>query len=265
MEMNQLKIISQNGKFVTDSREVAEMVGREHNALMKTIRVYIRYLTKGDFTLSEFFIESTYQDSTGRKLPHFYITKKGCEMVANKMTGEKGVLFTATYVTKFEEMENQLIQGVPSYMIDNPVQRAEKWIEEQKERQSLLVSNDKKDQIIGELKPKADYVDSILKNKGLVAINQVAKDYGMSAQEMNKVLHKLGVQYKQGKQWLLYRKYDKDGYVHSETIPITRSDGRLDVTMNTKWTQKGRVFIYKLLKSQQGVIPLIEREENPTG
>jgi anti-repressor protein len=152
----------------------------------------------------------------------------------------------------------------PSYMIDNPVERAEKWIEEQKEKQLLLVSNDKKDQIIGELKPKADYTDSILKNKGLVNIGQIAKDYGMSANALNKELHELKVQYKQGEQWLLYRTYHDKGYTHSSTIDIVRSDGRSEVKMNTKWTQKGRLFIYNLLK-QENILPVIEREENPTG
>ncbi|WP_438312319.1 Rha family transcriptional regulator [Sporosarcina sp. FA9] len=106
--MNQLKVVFTNGQLVTDSRDVAEMVDREHNALLKSIRSYLQYLTQGGFARSEFFIENTYQDPTGRTLPSFLLTKKGCDMVANKMTGEKGVLFTATYVTRFEEMEKTL-------------------------------------------------------------------------------------------------------------------------------------------------------------
>lgn len=106
--MNQLKVVSQNGQLVTDSRDVAKMVDREHSGLMKSIRGYIQHLTKGDITLSEFFIDSSYKDSTGRTLPCYLITRKGCDMVANKMTGQKGVLFTAEYVTRFEEMEQEL-------------------------------------------------------------------------------------------------------------------------------------------------------------
>lgn len=116
----------------------------------------------------------------------------------------------------------------------------------------------KQRQIIGELKPKADYVDKILKNKGLVTITQIAKDYGMSGQQMNNLLHDLGIQYKQSGQWLLYREYHDKGYTHSETVDITRSDGRADVKMNTKWTQKGRLFLYDLLKID-GILPVIER------
>lgn len=95
-----------------------------------------------------------------------------------------------------------------------------------------------KNQIISELKPKADYYDEILKNPGLVTITQIAKDYGMSGKKMNDILHSLGIQYKKSGQWLLYDRYSKNGYTHSETVDITRSDGRPDVKMNTKWTQK---------------------------
>lgn len=116
-----------------------------------------------------------------------------------------------------------------------------------------------KNQLIGELKPKADYVDRILQNKGLVTITQIAKDYGMSGREMNEKLHDLGIQYKQSDQWLLYAPYQKCGYTHSDTIDITRSDGRSDVKMNTKWTQKGRLFLYEKLKSA-GIYPVIERD-----
>lgn len=114
------------------------------------------------------------------------------------------------------------------------------------------------EQIISELKPLADYTDAILKNKGLVTITQIAKDYGMSGQELNQMLHKLKIQYKLGEQWLLYVKYQKCGYTHSETVDIRHKDGRPDVKMNTKWTQKGRLFLYELLK-KRGVVPVVEQ------
>ena len=120
------------------------------------------------------------------------------------------------------------------------------------------VLNQKQQQIIGELKPRADYTDRILKNKGLVTITQIAKDYGMSGQAMNRILHRLKVQYKQSGQWLLYRDHQGKGYTHSETIDIVRKDGRPDIKMNTKWTQKGRLFLYELLK-ENDVLPDIEK------
>lgn len=147
-------------------------------------------------------------------------------------------------------------------MINNPefgIQLLTKLKEEREEKEILRKETIEKDKIIGGLKPKADYADIILKNKGLVTITQIAKDYGMTAQEMNRLLHKLKVQYNQSKQWLLYKKYADKGYVHSETVPITRTNGSADISMNTKWTQRGRLFIYQLLKSN-GILPNIERD-----
>lgn len=113
-------------------------------------------------------------------------------------------------------------------------------------------------QQMAELRPKADYCDVILKSNGLSTINAIAKDYGMSGKAMNKKLHELGVQYKQGDIWLLYSKYQDKGYTQSQTIDIKRADGRPDVTMHTKWTQKGRLFLYELLKNVD-ILPVIEQ------
>ena len=131
--------------------------------------------------------------------------------------------------------------------------------EEREQRQLLQFECNKQKQIIGELKPKADYTDIILQSKSLVTVTQIAKDYGMSGTAMNEMLHRYGIQYKQSGQWLLYSKYHNNGFTHSETVTITHSDGRTGTVMNTKWTQKGRLFIYNLLKSY-GILPVIERD-----
>lgn len=246
-----MKIVSINGKLLVDSREVAEMVTKPHNDLMKSIRTYAEYLTQGNFPLSEFFIESSYQDSTGRTLPCYLLTRKGCDMVANKMTGEKGVLFTATYVTKFEEMERQLSNPA----IQLPQNYKEALL-------ALVASVEKVEQLEvenAELRTKVKYVDQILMSKATMTITQIAKDYGLSGPQLNKILHEERVQYKQNKQWLLYQKYSDKGYTRSETIDITRSNGDPDVTLNTRWTQKGRLFIHELL-GKRGIVPFMDRQ-----
>lgn len=134
---------------------------------------------------------------------------------------------------------------------DAIIEMIEQW---KAERESRLIA----EQRVNELTPKATYYDQILSNKSLVTITQIAKDYGMSGKEMNKVLHDLKVQYKQGNTWLLYSKYQKTGWTHSETTVIRKFDGSMKVVMNTKWTQKGRLGIYELLKTK-GIIPLIEQ------
>lgn len=108
--MNQLQVINRDGQLLVDSREVAEMIDVRHSDLLERIRGYVQHLTNGKFRPLDFFVSSTFKDAKGEYRPRYLLTKKGCEMVANKMTGEKGVLFTAAYVTKFEEMEKKLQQ-----------------------------------------------------------------------------------------------------------------------------------------------------------
>lgn len=119
-------------------------------------------------------------------------------------------------------------------------------------------------QLIGELKPKADYTDRILSSKGTVPTTAIAKDYGMSAKALNQKLHELRVIYRMGSQWFLYAKYQAKGYTHSKTFDFKHSDGRPDCKMQTEWTQKGRLFLYQLLK-KHGVLPMIEREDQEAG
>ena len=131
---------------------------------------------------------------------------------------------------------------------------------EQEQNKQLTETCSQQQQVIGELKPKADYVDKILKSNSLVTITQIAKDYGMSGQGMNKVLHDLHIIYSCNKQWLLYSQHQAKGYTFSETVDIPREDGTTKVVMNTKWTQKGRLFLYETLK-KRNLLPLIERKE----
>lgn len=113
--MNDLIIFEENGKFYTDSRDVARMIEKRHDNLIRDIHGYCKIIADLNFEVSEFFIESSYTDGTGRTLPCYQCTKKGCEMIANKMTGKKGVIFTATYVSAFEKMQ-EFIKGASSYV-----------------------------------------------------------------------------------------------------------------------------------------------------
>ncbi|HDG5755304.1 TPA: phage antirepressor KilAC domain-containing protein [Staphylococcus aureus] len=108
--------------------------------------------------------------------------------------------------------------------------------------QNLLLQQE-----IGELKPKADYVDEILKSTGTLATTQIAADYGISAQKLNKLLHEARLQRKVNKQWVLYTEHMGKSYTDSDTIPIVRSDGREDTVLQTRWTQKGRLKIHEIM------------------
>lgn|SRR5699024_5698659 len=118
------------------------------------------------------------------------------------------------------------------------------------EREQRLIA----EQRVSELQPKASYYDLILQNKSLLSVSQIAKDYGKSARWLNNKLHELGVQYNQSGTWLLYQNHAENGYTQSTTHPISDTKNKLF----TKWTQKGRLFIYELLKDE-GILPMIER------
>lgn len=117
-----------------------------------------------------------------------------------------------------------------------------------------------KNQQIAEMKPKATYYDVILSSTNVMPMRALAKDYGQSAQWMNNKLHELGVQYKQGNTWLLYQKYATLGYTNTKTHSYTRTDGTKGSKVHTYWTQKGRLFIYELLK-KENIIPKMEKEQ----
>lgn len=113
-----------------------------------------------------------------------------------------------------------------------------------------------KQQII-EMKPKVNYYDLVLNCKDLVSISVIAKDYGKSAKWLNQYLSHKKVQFKQGGIWLLYQKYAEQGYTSTKTHSINGRDGDVHVKPHTYWSQKGRLFIYELLKAD-GIYPQIE-------
>ena len=145
-------------------------------------------------------------------------------------------------------------------LLDNPdmaIAALQKLKEERQLRLQVQEEVAQKNQIIQELQPKATYYDLVLQNKSLVAISVIAKDYGMSAKKMNKILHELKIQFKQGNTWLLYQKYAGKGYTQSKTHTIDADYSK----MHTCWTQKGRLFLYDLLKNKKGILPLIEQKD----
>ena len=130
----------------------------------------------------------------------------------------------------------------------------------EKELSTLRLECKVQSQQIAELKPKASYYDLVLQCKDLLSMTEIAKDYGMSAKGMNSKLHELGVQYKQSGIWFLYAKYQDKGYTQTKTQYYIKADGTQGITTHTYWSQKGRLFLYDLLKDN-GILPMIEREQ----
>ena len=139
-------------------------------------------------------------------------------------------------------------------LLDNPdlliasLQELKKTREEKKQLQKevQLLEEDNK------------YLNEILKSKDTILVTVIANDYGMTAQAFNKKLHEMGIQHKIGGTWVLYERYKGEGFVHSKTTEYTKSDNTKGTSVNTEWTQKGRLFLYRKLK-EEGIVPLIEQ------
>ncbi len=131
--------------------------------------------------------------------------------------------------------------------------------EEREKNKELMAAVAIGQQQIAEMKPKATYYDVVLKCRDAVNISVIAKDYGWSAMRMNEYLHEKGIQFKQGDIWLLYQKYAPNGYTKTNTHIYEDSKGIKHTKVHTKWTQKGRLFIYEQLKADD-IYPQIEME-----
>lgn len=140
------------------------------------------------------------------------------------------------------------------------IQLATNLKEEQAKRKALETTVAVQEQQISELQPKASYYDVVLNSPDLIPISTIAKDYGKSAKWLNNYLHEHGIQYKQGDIWLLYQNYAQNGYTSTKTHTLNGHDGLQHTKVHTYWTQKGRLFIYDLLKSD-GFYPSIEKGE----
>lgn len=256
--MNHLKPMEYQNQRILLTSQIAEMYGTNPEVITKNYnRNKERYsLAKDFYCLEGEMLRAFRANGQIDLLPNlnklYLWTEHGALLHAKSLGTDRAWEVYGELVDTYFRIESKTVLPIdyPSALraLANEVER----------KAALAVENTQQKQLIGELKPKADYLDQILSSKSLVTITQISKDYGMSGKEMNRKLHELGVQYKQSGQWLLYSKYHDCGYTHSETVDIEHSDGRSDVVMNTKWTQKGRLFLYNLLK-QNRILPVIER------
>lgn len=258
--MNKLQLINENGKIYVDSRQVAEMIGKDHAMLMRSIRNYEEILATAKLQAPDFFIKSSYLDNQGKLRPCYKLTRKGCDMVANKLTGEKGVLFTAEYVTRFEEMEKQIKtqQLLPDF--NNPVEAARAWANEVEAKQKALVALEQVNKELEEAKPKLTYYDTILNSVGTMTSSQIGADYGMSAIKLNRILNEQKLIKKVNNQWILYAKYQNQGLTESKTFDVEHGS-IVGSYVSTRWTQKGRLKIHEIL-TKLGYVANVDKSIN---
>lgn len=232
-------------QMVVTSLQVAEDFSKQHKNVIQAIE----NLVAENSAAKSLFFESTYE-SRGRRYPMYLINRDGFALLVMGFTGSSALEWKLKYIKAFNSMENLL--NDPDYIIKRSIQILQTRCE------SLLIENQQQKAEIEELKPKANYCDEILQTKDCVTVTQIAKDYGHTATHLNRYLHDLGVQYKVSGQWVLYSKHADKGYVESDTTYKEDRYGVSHAFVSTKWTQKGRLFIYRLLK-ENGVLPLVER------
>lgn len=231
--MREITLRNENGQVATiTSLEVAEMVGKEHNKLLRDIREYCNQLSLSKIGQSDFFEESAYKTERGKEYPCYNVTKKGCEFIAHKLTGVKGTEFTALYINKFHTMEEQLNE----YRLPTTYKEALlQLVEQVEENERLLADNE-------QMKPKADYHDAVLNKEGLITTTVIAKDLGLtSAVKLNNILHRNRIIFKdKSGTWYPYAEYEwliECGYADYQSYDSEYA------TPSLKWTEKGRKWI----------------------
>lgn len=248
---------------ITENDGVQTVSGRE---LHRTLGIETDYphwfprMCEYGFVEGEDFLTKMSESTGGRPATDHIIKLDMAKEICMIQRTEIGRKIRQYFIQAEKKLRN--LQGIDSYTIEDPIERANRWIEEQRAHQEEIKALESKvtikDQQIAELQPKASYYDVVLSSPNLLPISVIAKDYGMSATAMNKLLNNLGIQYKLGDIWLLYQKYAEQGYTSTKTHAHPAPDGNIHTSVHTYWTQKGRLFLYDLLKSND-YLPIMEQ------
>lgn len=252
--MELIKVIQENGEQLVSARE-----------LHKKLEITERFNSWFERMLKYGFIENV--DYTGCKvfnalakqeLDEYILKLDMAKQICMLQRNEIGTKFRLYFIECEKQLKNQF--KVPT-TFKEALQLA---LEQQEKIEALQLENEVKEQQILEYKPKVEYLDTILNSTDTMTVTQIAADYGISGQKLNKILHEARIIRKVGGQWLLYTDEMQKGYTKSETTTIKIKDKvtgeeREKTVLNTKWTQKGRLKIHEILKSQ-GIMANIDKE-----
>ena len=249
------------------SLEASKVAQRRHKDVLRAIRAMEPAWEKvcgRKFALTQ---RSVDMPNGGKRNESIYsLTKEEWLYVATKFNDEA----RARLVVRWKELEEENAPQVPktfreALLLAADQQERIERLEMANKEKSLEIA--KKEEVIEAqtqqieyVKERLSYFDMILNDTSLMSVTSIAKDYGIGAVTLNQWLNELGVQYKQGDKWLLYYQYQAQGYTSTKMIPICDRNGCvIRYKSHTEWTQKGRLFIYNLLKTKRNILPLIER------
>lgn len=243
--MNNLITITVNEKQepVVSGRQLHEALG------VKTpYDKWFPRMAEYGFTENEDFSTFLSESTGGRRAADHVIKLDMAKEIAMIQRTDKGKEVRQYFIQVEKEFNNPVIQ----------MARSLKWADGQMKLMSGQI--EKLELELAEAQKQARYLDIIIESKGSVRVTQIAADYGMSAKMFNKTLHELGIQRNVNGQWILYKKYMGQNYTDSATFDYQDKDGQNKMNMTTTWTQKGRLFLYEILKTND-ILPLIERED----
>lgn len=243
--MSDIILSMQSGEPVASSRQIAENFEKNHNHVLRDIDS----LKKDVSNFGQMFFETTAPDSYGREQRAYLMNRDGFTLLAMGFTGKAALEWKLKYIAAFNEMEKKLAeqpQLTRSQLLATALIAAHEELEE-------------KDKRIAELTPDAEFARAVCIADNCRTATSIAKDYGLTAEKLNKLLYSQRVQYKDSDgQWVLYKPYQGKGYTKNRKgKAIQRSNGKTYIPNTTVWTVEGEKLIHEQLK-KLGITPRIE-------
>ena len=230
-------------KHTMNSREIAEHTGKRHADVMEAIRNMEPAWEKvHGRKFSLMFSISELPNGGQRKDPYYELTKTECLYVATKFNDEA----RARLIFRWEELEKQ--QAIDLTNPDTILTIVQNWKKAEDDRQRLQLTTEIQQKELSEAAPKVEYYNEVMQSESLIPTNIIAKELGMSAVSLNKLLNQLNIIYRSGETWVLYHKYQNKGYTGTKTVSYSDSLGNKQTAVHTYWTEVGREFIHHVVK-----------------
>lgn len=233
-----IEVVNNNGQLVVSSKQVAENFEKQHKHVLDAIE----NIKAENSAVTPMFCETLYKAGTGKNYKMYLMNRDGFSLLAMGFTGSKALEWKLKYIQAFNEMEKTIKEHRDSYMIEDPIERALKWAEEQKEKQKALKA-------LEEAKPKVETYDALVNRESYVGIREMAKLIGYPVNKMGAYLVQIGMVYRDKK--------DKYKYFPTEKF---RANGMVSYKwknvgwggrgyMDTVYTLKGIEYVRKSLKA----------------
>ena len=230
-------------KHTMNSREIAEHTGKRHADVMEAIRNMEPAWEKvHGRKFSLMFSISELPNGGQRKDPYYELTKTECLYVATKFNDEA----RARLIIRWEELEKQ--QAIDLTNPDTILTIVQNWKKAEDDRQRLQLTTEIQQKELSEAAPKVEYYNEVMQSESLIPTNIIAKELGMSAVSLNKLLNQLNIIYRSGETWVLYHKYQNKGYTGTKTVTYQDSLDNKRTAVHTYWTELGREFIHHVVK-----------------